>query len=349
MSITANDMQAFLSAEVSDTDPAANGGPPADAPMPLASKNNAYPDVNSRQRERGVRRWRKIFLANLNSADLVGEAVMVLMDAPTAYGDYAYFLPAGFEDHESDITVTGYGAPYGTALLRIDADAGSNALQITLEHESLFDMLAAGREIVVSTRQSFENQSSTIGVEEIHTIQSAVITHQGVMGDAEATVTTSAPLEHDFKVADNARISTVYRPPDQRASVTEWTAGGDPPVSVGNRGTIFETWTLRFVGESASTPPTSFDLSGARLGSLGSFAVDAECAPVNPAAWAAGAPYFTIQANAFASLEYASGRAVSFVTTPAMTPIWVNNVIPAGTREYGLTEVPIMWQVESPA
>ena len=332
MSITANDMQAFLSAEVSDTDPTANGGPPADSPMPLTAKNNAYPDVNSRQRERGVRRWRKIFLANLNSADLAGEAVMVLMDAPTAYGDYAYFTPAGWDDHESDIT--GAEPIYGCARLLADAATGASSVRVILEDAALAPMFAAGGEIIISTRQSFENQSSTIGVEELHNIQAVEATGE------DLTITLAAALEHDYAVTDGARVSAVYRPPDQRALVTDWSGSGDNPVLVGNRGTIRQRWTINLSG-------AAYTLRGDTLGPFGSFDVAAECAPVNPASWAAGAPYLRIPANALAS--YASGTQITFATHPAMTPIWVNNVIPAGTKEYGLTEVPIMWQVESPA
>lgn len=332
MSITANDMQAFLSESVSDTDPAQNGGRPANAPMPLSSKNNAYPDVNSRQREQGARRWRKIFLANTNSANLIGEAVMVLMDAPTAYGDYAYFIPGDFEGYESDLT--GNAPMYGAAKLLVDATTGSSSVRVVLEDAALAPMLEVGREIVISTRASFENVSSTMGVEEIHIIQA--VTANG----ADVTITTAAELEHDFAVVDGARVSVVYRPPDQRALVSDWSASGDSPVEVGNRGTIRQQWTIRM---SAA----SFTLAGDTIGPLGSFDIADVCAPVNPAAWSAGAPYFRIPANALSG--YASGLEITFSTTPAMTPIWINNVIPAGTREYGLTEVPIVWQLESPA
>ena len=58
MSIIANDMQAFLSAEVSDSDPTKNGGRPSAAPMPMSAKNNAFRDVTSAQRSAGASRLR---------------------------------------------------------------------------------------------------------------------------------------------------------------------------------------------------------------------------------------------------------------------------------------------------
>ena len=329
MSIIANDMAAFLSAEVSDDDPAANGGRPADAPMSLSAKNNAYPDVNSAQRSAGDRRWRKIFLANLNGQNLAGEAGLVIMDNHTAYGDYCYFTPATMEDYESDLT--GDEPMYGAALFAADAAAGATQISLALEDAALAPMLEVGREILLSTRNAFENTASTVGVEEMHSI--AAVTVSGTT----ASVTLAAPLEHDFAVENGARASVVYRPQDQEPRVTDWSGGGASPVVLSNRGTIRQRWTISF------TSAATYELAGDTVGGLGTFQVAANAAPVNPAAWASGAPYLTIPADSLI------GHTITFYTSPAMTPIWVNNVIPAGTTEYGLTDVGIGWQVESPA
>lgn len=333
MSITTNDMQAFLSAEVSDDDPAANGGRPADTTMPLSTKNNAFPDVNSAQRTAGERRWRKIFLANLNNQNLAGEAVMVVQDNPTAFGDYAYFTPADWDEHESDLT--GNEPMYGTANLALDAAAGASLIDLALEDAALAAMLAAGREILVTSRSAFENTSSTVGVEELHTITSVAVS------GTTATVGLAEPLAHDFAVSAGARASVVYRPPDQRPQVTDWNLPWACPVQLGNRGTIRQRWTLTYINTS------TFELSGDTVGNLGEFSILQPCAPTNPAAWAAGAPYLTIPANGMPSGT--AGESITFTTSPAMTPIWVNNTIPAGTAEYGPTDVGIGWQVESPA
>ncbi len=333
MSIISNDMQAFLSAEVSDDDPTKNGGRPADAPMSLSAKNNAYPDVNSAQRTSGDRRWRKVFLANTNNQDLDGEAGMVIMDQPTAYGDYVFFTPATFEDHESDLT--GDEPIYGAAEFRLDAALGAVLIELAIEDPALAAMLVVNREILLSTRNAFENTASTVGVEELHSIASVSVS------GTNAAVTLAAPLEHDFTVEAGARASVVYRPPTQRPAVTDWSGSGESPVILSNRGTIRQKWTISF------TSAATYELAGDTVGGLGTFQVAAPAAPVNPAAWASGAPYLTIPADSL--VGHTSGQTITFYTSPAMTPLWVSNVIPAGVGEYGLTNVGIGWQVESPA
>lgn len=333
MSVTTNDMQAFLSAEVSDDDPAANGGRPADGTMSLSVKNNAYPDVTSVQRSAGARRRRKIFLANLNAENLSADAPMVIVDRPTVYGDYAWFSPGDFDGRESDLT--GAEPIYGAADFAADAASGATTISLALEHAELAAMLEVGREILLSNKADFENMTSSVGVEELRVI--ADVSVSGLI----ATVTLSAPLEHDFTVEAGARASVVYRPPAQQARVTDWSGGGASPVVLSNRGTIRQRWTISF------TSATTYELAGDTVGGLGTFQVAAQAAPVNPAAWASGAPYLTIPADSLTG--HTSGDAVTFYTDPAMTPIWVSNVIPPNVGNYGLTEVGIGWQVESPA
>ena len=242
MSIVPSELQAYLSATVSDEDPTANGGAIGDAPMPLSAMNNAFPNVTSAERSGGDRKWRKIFLVNANS-ELTGVSPIVVMDKPTAYGDYAYFVPGAAANHESDLT--GSEDMYGAAALGADAATGATQITLALEDAALAPMLAAGRELLISNRNAFDNTTSTQGAEELREIASVSVS------GTTATVTLTAALEHDFTVASGTRASVVYRP-------------------------------------AAMQPGTE---------------------------------------NA--------------------TPLWVCAVIPAGTTEYGLTDIPIGWQVES--
>lgn len=242
MSIIPSELQAYLSASISDDDPAANGGPIADAPMPLSALNNAFPNVTLQERTQGDRKWRKIYLVNAN-ADQDGVSPMVVMDKPTAYGDYAYFVPGAGADYESDLT--GSEAMYGAALFATDVQAGATQIVLALEHEDMAPMLAVGRELLISNRSAFDNTTSTQGHENLRHI--ADVTVSGTT----ATVTLDAGLEHNFTVASGARASVVWRPDTMKPS---------------------------------------------------------------------------------------TGNA---------TPLWVSAVIPPGTTEYGLTDIPIGWQVES--
>lgn len=340
MSILASDLTACLSVSVTN-DPATNGGRPADENMPLSAKNNAFPDLNSATRTSGGTRRRKVFLCNRNAQNLPGEAVMVVMDGATEYADWAYFVPADFDGHESDLT--GNEPVYGVAVLKEDAAAGATSIWVTMESGTLGAMLAEGRELLISSRIAFENTVSTVGTEELH----------GIVGfgfngatNEHASISLDSPLENAY--AAGARVSVVYRPPDLAPALSGWTESGagsydaaGNPVALTNRGAVRQRWTIRY--ESA----TSFTISGDTLGLLGTFRTTADAAPVNPSAVAGGDPYFTLPAAGHGS-GHAAGDVIEFWTSPAACPLWVVHVIPPGVDAYGLTEAPIAWQVESP-
>ena len=343
MSILVTDMQAFLSRTVSDT-PALNGGRMADTPINLTAKNNGYPDVSSYVREVGTevagRRWRKVFLANRNAENLKGQYPMVLLDRPTRYGDYAYFIPADHDNFESDIA--GTEPIYGSALLAADALTGATTIQVTLEDAALAAMLVDSREILISTRSNFENTTSTVGEEAKHTI-----TGTPVVSGLTVTITLDRALAADFLVSSGARASTVYRPAaDVAPTITDWTESGtgnfdetNYPLRLNNTGTIRQDWTLTYQGAD------SFVLAGDTLGALGTFSTTADAAPLNTVN---GKPLLTIPKEGHGS-SHVSGDTITFKTLPSAIPVWVNNVIPPNTTEYGLTDIAICWSMESPA
>ena len=337
MSILASDLTACLSASVTG-DPATNGGRPAAENMSLNTKNNAFPDVNSAMRASGGTRRRKLFLCNRNTDNLSGEAVMVVMDAITEYGCYAWFTPADFDGFESDLT--GGEPVYGVALLAEAAAAGATTISLALEDAALFAMLATGRELLISCRVAFENTVSTVGTEESHVIASAMLS------GTTATVTLTTPLENAY--AAGSRASTVYRPPDLAPALSGWTETGSgtydragSPIVLTNRGTIRQKWTVRY------TSATEFTITGDALGLVGTFATSADASPTNPDTAAGGDPYFTLPAAGHGS-GHAAGDTIEFWTSPAACPLWVISVIPAGTDAYGMTDAPIAWHVESP-
>ncbi len=342
MSILVTDLQAFLSKGVSST-AAQNGGRMADTPISLTAKNNGYPDVSSYVREVGSevagRRWRKVFLANRNAENLKGQYPMVLLDRPTQYGDYAYFVPADHDNFESGLT--GSEPIYGAALLAQDALSGAGTIQVTLEDAFLAAMLASGREILISSRANFENTTSTVGIEEKRSISGAP-----VVSGLTATITLDKALTADFLVSAGARISTVYRPAaDVAPMVTDWAESGtgsfdevNAPLRLDNTGTIRQDWTMTYQGA------TSFVLAGDTLGALGTFSTATDAAPLNSVN---GKPLLTIPKEGHGS-AHVSGDIVTFKTLPAAIPVFVNNVIPPDTTKYGLTDIAICWSMESP-
>ena len=80
------------------------------------------------------------------------------------------------------------------------------------------------------------------------------------------------------------------------------------PIVVTNAGAITQRWALRFKDTQ------NFDVIGEFVGNLGTYSINAVCAPVNPIS---GAPYFTIQPAGW-GLGWAAGNTVRMNTVGAM-------------------------------
>ena len=336
MTLLSSDLQVFLSATVS-ADPATNGGRLGGSPIALSAKNNAFPDVNSALLASGGTRWRKFFLANLNAQNLAGQAVMVVMDRPTAYGDYALFRPGTQDDVESQIA----GDIHCCAVLAANAGAGAGTIAVLLEDAAQAAAFVAGREILISSRAAFENTASTTGAEELRKISGSP-----TVAGLNLTITLDQPLAGSYTVAAGTRVSTVYRAADLSPALSDWAESGtgdydegNYPVRLTNLGTIRQRWTIQY------TSAQVFTLSGDTLGLVGTFQTDQDAAPVNPAGHASGQPYLRIPAGGHGS-GHVSGDKITFATSPAACPLWVKSVIPPGTTDFGPSEIPICWQVE---
>jgi hypothetical protein len=92
-------------------------------------------------------------------------------------------------------------------------------------------------------------------------------------------------------------------------------------ITLENRGTAEDDITITF------TNATAFTVSGRFEGALQTGSVNLEYAPLNPRT---SRPLFTIPVAAWAGL-WIAGNLVKFSTHPAASPVWIKNVIPAGT------------------
>lgn len=247
MTILASDMQAYPSAVVS-ADPATNGGGPGANPLALNAKNAVFPDIGLDEKASGSRVWRKIFLANTSSDALTG-STYVLLDWPTLYAPYAYFVPGTRTDVEAHIPAN--PEIYGAAYLAAAAAVGDTSISVALAHADLSPMFAAGRRILVSNRATWVNTTGTVGTEETHGITAVSVS------GLTATLTLDSPLAAAYPAAANTddptlraggRVCVLYQPGvitpvgDAPASVPIWlcrvvpagaTRVGDPGTSVG--------------------------------------------------------------------------------------------------------------------
>ena len=236
MSILSTDLQAILSEQVSDSNPAANGGRPGNTLLALSAKNNVFSDLDLTAPPSGSR-WRKVFLCNLNAENLAALSPHILLDSPTPGPDWALFCPADFDGMQS--AVSGNADVYGVAWLAADAAAGADTITLTLANAALAPMLRAGRQLLISTRPQYQNTTSSVGTEETVTISSVLVS------DLSASLNLTAPLRNGYSIAQQARASVLYQPSGPLApKLEDWTETGngsynvaDHPPMLNNRGT----------------------------------------------------------------------------------------------------------------
>lgn len=109
--------------------------------------------------------------------------------------------------------------------------------------------------------------------------------------------------------------------------------GGAPATN--NLGTVSDTFTVVF------TSSTAFTVSGVNSGSLSSGSVNFAYAPTN----SNGHPYFSIPV-AFWGGTWAIGDTFVFTTTPAKLPMFLKEIVPAGTTQEPNNLVVLGWYTE---
>ena len=342
MSILSTDMQAVLSMQVSDSNPAENGGRPGNTLLSLSAKNNVFADLDLIEPPAGPR-WRKIFLLNLNAENLAALSPQVLLDSPTPGPDWVFFCPADFDGMQS--AASGNADIYGAAWLAADAAAGATTVEVSFANAALAPMLQSGLQLLISTRPQYQNTTGSVGAEETVTISSLIVS----VSDLSATLNLTAPLRNSYSIAQQARASVLYRPSGPIApTLADWTETGSGhydesghPVKLNNRGTIRQNWTINYTSASAYT------LTGDTLGLVGSYNTGTDAAPINPANFAAGQPYLIIQADGHGTAHVAGDR-ITFATFPAAIPIWVQQHFPASMDDYLISQIPLCWSWGSP-
>jgi len=95
------------------------------------------------------------------------------------------------------------------------------------------------------------------------------------------------------------------------------------PIILHNDGTEREDWTIQFTNGS------SFTCTGSRINGLDNGNIGNDYAPINPNT---GQPYFEIKKEGWSGI-FNSGDTITFSTYPTALPIWLKEIVPAGTVE----------------
>ena len=156
------------------------------------------------------------------------------------------------------------------------------------------------------------------------------------------TVKTQEQVANNY-VTTNTYCAVAISAGDVKTTVTDKVvvsgSGGtfdETKVTLTNLGTVEDTWTLTF------TSSTNFTCAGLYEGAIGNGVISSVFSPTNTNT---GQSYFTIPVNAWGG-TFSSGNTVTFKSHPACFPLWLKEVVPAGTSPYSHNGVIVEVYVE---
>jgi hypothetical protein len=285
--------------------------------------NGLFPDLQQSQLAAGGTFRKKVFLKN-NHATLTLQDTRIYLWM-RGLSDGKWHLHAGTQ---TDTIGTIGGSPRKYSVGRVSAPVSAGAASTAIvTYGSAYNAFQVGDTVVLTDQEDTDDATGNLEV-----LQIGAVSYSG----DTCTITWSSPPQHQYaasrvgpgggtvytRVASCLNAGSVV---GSVASIAKVSSAGSydnaqyPPV-VGNIGGVRDTWTFTF------TSSTTFSVSGAAAGAIGTGTVGGSFAPTNPNT---GTPYFTVSAN-FWTGTWATGNTLTLVTNPAAAPFWLEYVVPPG-------------------
>lgn len=317
MSISASDLKMFKSATVSDT--GSNGGRMSANEVVSGAIANLFPPVEDDERVAGSTKYRKFFEKIHEDGSNTLYSAQVFMERMTAGEDVFSIFPATQTNTQSGIT--GSERRYAVGNLDVNVDAEATEIDVEVEDGNT-GTFVDGDTIRITDKATIDGEGNT---------EFAVIDGTPSVAGNIVTLTLADGLSNGY-LASVTRVMAVYAHGNTVATLSNFvdtTAGNgeydDTDITLNNRGTIEQTWTITF------TNATNFGIVGDTVGSVGTGTTGGGAAPNNPS-WTK--PYFTLAAAGFSG-TWASGDTIVFQTHPAAVPMWAKRVVPADSATQG--------------
>lgn len=354
-----------LKKSVSVVEGPTNGGVVGASVIVSGVRHSIFPRVSRSERTLGVIRLRKIFLTNENNSQEPAYSSMVYLNFPSTAGDRFYIASGTQTDTGADIDATP-PAWTGCGKLSALAASGSSSIQVLMESNDF--EFPANSVIHVSSNYK-TGQTAVTGVNPGASVtysggnwiaaahggdtvypngiwmgNGIVATDDGTGSEEWVTVAQSNPYTYAGNVVTinlqetlvnsytttNTWVGGCVGVTDVVASVTD-IAKVSPsgsynlgyPIVPYNRGCIEDSITITFTGAG------TFTASGLRAGNMGSGSIASAFSPINPAT---STPYLLIPVGFFTG-SWAAGNTLTFNTHPAALPVWLKEVVPAGTLQ----------------
>lgn len=276
-------------------------------------RNNLFPDPAPAERTAGVIRTRKALLKVANDSDeTLAEARACLATSLSSAGDRWSIFVATQDDELADID-----SPEERGVAALDAQALSGATSFTATLPADMPTLFRNGDSVAIFDPDDPENGSILEVHENVTVSNSGLTLTITLDGYDSLFYDHAAGHVVAACLDFGDLACALEDADATSTAGTF---DDAEVLLDNLGTEYDSWTITFTG------PTAFTVAGAAEGALPAGSTGATYAPTNPSF---SRPYFTIPAAVWGG-TFEAGDTVTFVTIPAVAPVWVRQRVPAG-------------------
>lgn len=313
MPISASNVQ-FYKANVND-DSAANGGHISATLVVDGVKNNIFPDASKSERTAGSTKYRKVFLSLRNPDDTKAIDVKLYVMRPTQANDAVLMVECDKDATQADITPS--TKRYGAGALVSAAAALSTTLTV-LPEQSVHSIYRVGDTIAITTR----NETAPTAVIEYYTLTAVADSGANKLLTLDRGLKTAMPV--------GAIVTSCVFIPEFGAAVGSTAAAlttgsfDFSAIKPNHAGCIEDVFTI-----SINTTTSEFTMTSIKHGlTTWSGNVASDFSPFNPEN---NQPFFTIPAGSFSGTLTAND-VISFATTAADYPVFLERIIPADTE-----------------
>ena len=303
MAITKDQISFYKSVYVNDG--LSNGGRISNTLIMDDSLDNLFRNIQSSERESGIILHRKLFIKNENPENILLGNPRLFIENVNSGEDYFQIAIGTYQDNQADaVGITDW---HGVGRLLNNLLSGESSFSVLCKQASGYP--STGSIIISDGLQQAEcvllNAPSWNGTEVSLVISSEV----GLNFAADSIVSSVLPIS-ELKPSIAYWIKT---------SVSGAFDDTGHPISLFNIGTIDEGWIITFLNS------TTFNVTGAVIGSLGSGLISADFAPVNGSSY-----YFLISKDAWSG-SWIAGDTITFNTVQAAQGIWIKESVPTGS------------------
>lgn len=282
-----------------------NGGRISNTLITDNSLDNLFRNIQSAERTSGITLYRKMFIKNENPENISLENPRVFIENVNSGEDYYQIALGTYQDNQVDaIVVTDW---HGSGRLLNSLSSGESSFSVLCKQASGYP--STGSVIISDGLQQAE----------------CVLLNAPSWNGTEVSLVISGEVGLNF--AADSIVSAVLPISELKPAIAYWTETSVSgvfdddiyPVTLFNIGTVDESWTITFLNA------TTFNVTGASIGSLGSGLISANFAPVNGSSY-----YFSIDKNAWSG-SWIAGDVITFNTVQAAQGIWIKESVPVGS------------------